>query len=108
MIVWIDPSECDAPHRVSHEDKLVELANEFVARGWGVNYPVLIGYMLDGRLQLLSGTHRHKAAEMAGIRLPVIVRNYDDVRSAWGTDAWAEIMDAPSVRDCFLTLESAP
>ena len=105
MMIWIDPDRCDPPHRVSHGDKLVDLANEFVERGWGENYPALIGYMLEGRLQLLSGTHRHKAAEMAGIRLPVIVRDYDDVSRAWGTEAWADIMDAPSVR--LLTLESA-
>lgn len=97
---FLHPLTCDPPHRISHEEKLADLADEFVTNGWSPEHPVLIGYVLDGRVQLLSGTHRHAAANYACIALPVLLRPYAEIEQAWGTEHWAEIMTAPLLREC--------
>lgn len=95
----IDHRLCDPPHRVTHEDKLIELANEFAVNGWSRDHPVLVGYVLEGRIQLLSGSHRFAAARMNNLPVPVLVWPYEAVKDAWGTEGWAGIMDAPLLRE---------
>lgn len=61
--------------------------------------PALVGYPLDGRIQLLSGTHRHLAAKQAGILLPVTLWLRSDVEKMWGTDLWPTVIKDISVRN---------
>lgn len=44
-------------------------------------------------MQALSGAHRHLAAEMADISLPVSLWLRSDVENAYGTDEWKKIME---------------
>lgn len=96
-LMWLDPSRCDPPHRPVREEQVVDLANAFLS-GWGANKPALVGYEMNGRIQLLSGSHRHAASLLAGIRIPVVLKPLAVVESAWGDlDAWAEVMRDESV-----------
>lgn len=94
MILWLDPKSLLAPHRVNRPEDVDALAEAF-EHGWDLNCPALIGYEWEGRIQLLSGTHRRAAAIQAGILVPVVIRSREAVEMAWGTDDWAEIMAAP-------------
>jgi ParB-like chromosome segregation protein Spo0J len=93
-ITLITPALLTPPHRVSHPEKLAELAERFVERGWGENQEALVGYPIDGSIQLLSGTHRHGAALLAGLEaIPVVVRAREEVEAAFGDlGAWRGIM----------------
>ena len=86
MIQWLPPSSCFPPHRVTHPDKAAELEAAFRDAGWDLRRPVLVGYPVpgEGRIQLLSGSHRWAAAERAGIQIPVRIVPYSRVRSSWG------------------------
>jgi hypothetical protein len=100
---WADPSDCDPPHGLDLTDgsrdslKVEALEAEFRAAGFGEDFPALVGYVLDGRVQLLSGTHRHEAARRAGVRLPVTLWLRSDVEGAWGREEeWAKLIaDVP-------------
>lgn len=59
----------------------------------------LVGYPLDGKIQLLSGTHRHRAAELAGIQLPVTLWLRSDVERLWGTPDWKKLIEDIPVRE---------
>lgn len=91
MFVWLDPSDCDPPHSLdlspgSRDSYKVEWLTEAFARdGFDPDEPVLVGYPLHGRVQLLTGTHRHEAARRAGIRLPVRLILRSVWSAAWGT-----------------------
>lgn len=66
--VWVDASDCDPPHGLDldweHDAvKVKYLEEEFRTNGFNLDAPALVGYILNGRIQLLSGTHRHMAAE---------------------------------------------
>lgn len=107
-LVWIDPEECDAPHGLDmsnpHDFNKVEaLREDFIKEGFNKDYPALVGYPLNGRIQLLSGTHRHLAAKQAGIKLPVTLWLRSDVEETWGTDWWDKtIQDIPVKElECF-------
>jgi hypothetical protein len=78
------------PHRITHPDKLYDFAEKFIVDGWGEQQEALVGYPLDGKIQLLSGTHRHAAAILAELsRIPVIVKPIKDVKDAFGDlDKW--------------------
>lgn len=90
---WLDTRDCDPPHGVSHPDHVIELANQFDHAGWDHNRPALIGYPWEGRIQLLSGSHRWIAAGLAGILIPVLVVPLEVVQQAWGDlPAWAQLM----------------
>ena len=54
----------------------------------------LIGYWSGLDLQLLSGTHRHGAALIAGLdRIPVVIKPREDVEAAVGDlELWREVM----------------
>lgn len=97
MIKWIQWDACDPPHRVTHYSKLAELVKSFAAKGW--NGQALIAYPFEGRLQLLSGSHRHEAARLVDIRIPVILHSYEFIKHLWGTDLWIDLMNnAPVAR----------
>lgn len=92
----INPKDCIPPHRVSYPNKVIDLANKFVKKGWGKYHLPLIGYYINKKLQLLSGTHRHAAAIMAGLdRIPVLIRGIKEVKDAYGNlKKWEKLMDA--------------
>ena len=97
-LVWVDPDDCNPPHSLDltseHDLLKVEfLQNEFETNGFDLNMPALVGYPLDGRIQLLSGTHRHLAAKLAKIKLPITLWLRSDVESTWGTDLWPRTIE---------------
>ena len=94
---WLHPGDCIPPHGLDmqwkHDSEKVEkLAQAFGLYGFDVTKPALVGYPLDGRVQLLSGTHRHAAAERTGVLLPVTIWLNSDVRKMWGTPLWDEVI----------------
>jgi hypothetical protein len=90
VVVWMDARDLDPPHGLDmgsrHDREKVEaLCTNFrFDGGFDREYPALVGYVRDGRVQLLSGTHRHRAALMAGVQLPVTLWRGSDVERALG------------------------
>lgn len=105
MITWLHPDDCDPPHGLNLSPgsrdsiKVAWLTEAFERNGFDKKYPALVGYPLEGRVQLLSGTHRHTAAKRAGILLPVtmFLRRY--VEAYWGTDNWIRVLEDIAVED---------
>lgn len=103
--IWVDPTDCDPPHGLdlepgSRDSLKVEMLTEaFAKNGFDPNEPALVGYPLNGRIQLLSGTHRHTAAIRAGIKLPVTMKLRSIVAAAWGTAAWDKLIEDIPVKD---------
>ncbi len=95
-VTWVDPSECQPPHRVTHPEKFWELLREFQSSGWDVSHPCLVGYWFEGSIQLISGSHRWAAANQADIPIPVIIYPYELLWEIWGTDEWLGILRAPN------------
>ncbi len=101
QMVWVNAEDCDPPHGLDmssdHDALKVELFTATFAKyGFDKNFPALVGYPLDGRIQLLSGTHRHMAAKLAGIKLPVTLWLRSDIEARWGTELWDQtIADIP-------------
>lgn len=97
------PEDCDPPHGLdltpgSRDSLKVEsLTEAFIEHGFDKNEPALVGYPLNGRIQLLSGTHRHEAAKRAGIMLPIKMHLRSVVEASWGLPEWLEklIVDVP-------------
>ncbi len=110
MITWLNPNDCDPPHgldlRRGSKDfkKVAELYMAFVSDGFDKSKSALVGYPLGGRVQLLSGTHRHTAAYQAGILLPVTLFLRSYVEAYWGTSKWQKLMVDISVTDLENTL----
>lgn len=108
--ILVHPDDCDPPHGLDLEPgtrdslKVEYLTECFSTVGFDPNEPALVGYPKDGRIQLLSGTHRHTAAKRAGILLPVTLKLRSVVEAAWGTDAWTDLIKDIPVRE----LEYAP
>ncbi len=108
--VLLHPDDCDPPHGLDMYPgsrdwmKVERLKQAFIGQGFDPNEPALVGYPRDGRVQLLSGTHRHLAAKQAGIALPVTLKLRSVVEAAWGTDAWDDLIKDVPVKD----LEMAP
>jgi len=75
------------------------LYNAFVKDGFDTSKSALVGYPLNGRIQLLSGTHRHTAAKMAGIKLPVTLWLRSDVEKTWGTELWPKTTEDIPVKE---------
>lgn len=94
--VWLSPLDCSPPHRVTHPEKFSELITEFCARGWDESNPRLLGYFWpeDGRVQLISGSHRWAAALCAEIDIPVDVYPFEFIQEIWGTQRWLELLAA--------------
>ena len=102
MVIWISPSTCFPPHKVTHPERVKSLMNDFYEFGWWGE--PLVGYftwdMPTGTYgcQLLSGAHRWSAAYETGVRIPVFVRDEVEVEEAWGdVEKWQKIMDVMSV-----------
>ena len=104
LVTWLHPTDCIPPHGLDmtspHDYLKVEMLYEaFVTSGFDKKKPALVGYPLDGKVQLLSGTHRHRAALMADIELPVTIWLQSDIIDKWGTDEWKRVMaDVPLYR----------
>lgn len=98
LYIWVDPTDCDPPHGLdltpgSRDSLKVEKLQEaFIQNGFDLSEPCLVGYPCDGRIQLLSGTHRHEAALRAGIKLPVHFVLRSVVEALWGTDEWPNVI----------------
>jgi ParB/Sulfiredoxin domain len=105
----LDPDDCEPPHSLDlspgsrDEIKVMELANVFEEHGFDPNYPALVGYPKDGRVQLLSGTHRHEAAKWSNIKLPVMMLLRSTVEATWGTPEWKKLISDIPVKDLELT-----
>jgi hypothetical protein len=101
IVLWVDPNDCAAPHSLDMDsardaNKVGNLRQQFEKHGFDVNYPALVGYPLDGKIQLLSGTHRHLAAKQANVPLPVTLWLRSDIERMWGTELWdTAIQDIP-------------
>lgn len=94
LVIWVDPADCDPPHEVRKQERLYPLIEEFSSKGFDKSKPALIGYVLKGRIQLLSGTHRHKSAEITGIKIPVTLWRGDDIDQNWGQlEEWRRVME---------------
>ena len=93
-IQLLSPDECMPPHSAKREEVVVSLANYFYNKGWGRGFPALLGYPWEGKIQLLSGSHRWAAAKMAGLeKVPVLVYPYETIDKAWGhSELWRELM----------------
>jgi len=98
VVTWVDPADCDPPHGLDltmprHFNKVNMLVAAFLERGFDTSYSALVAYPLNGRLQLLSGTHRHEAAKRAGIKLPLTIWLRTDIETTWGhLDEWRRVM----------------
>lgn len=90
---WLDAAACDPPHRVTHAEKFDAIAASLAASGWKPDEPVLLGYEREGRVQLITGSHRHAAARALRLPLPVLIRH--DVDALWGTDGWVRMIAQP-------------
>lgn len=103
--IWVDPDDCDPPHGLDLEPgsrdsiKVEWLTEAFSKNGFDRKMPALVGYPLNGRIQLASGTHRHTAAKRAGIQLPVKMTLRSDVEAMWGTPAWEKFIEDISVEN---------
>jgi hypothetical protein len=73
--------------------KVSSLYHDFKTLGFNIRMPALVGYPLNGKIQLLSGTHRHLAAQQAGILLPVTIWLRSDIESLWGTEEWTRVIE---------------
>jgi hypothetical protein len=108
--VLLHPDDCDPPHKLdlsegSRDSLKVEwLERMFREDGFSHEHSALIGYPLNGKIQLVSGTHRHEAARRAGILLPVTLTLRSDVEAYWGTEAWIDFIQDVAVKN----LELAP
>jgi len=90
---WLDPTICDPPHSVSRPEQVEALFEEFSQLGWDLLQPALVGYRLGDRVQLLSGSHRHAAALLARIEIPVVIYPLTTIQHAWGNlDWWVHLM----------------
>jgi len=104
LLAWMEPDDCIPPHRVGHFDKFDELTEIFLKKegGWDLNEPVLIGYPFEGRIQLLSGSHRWAAAKKAGIKIPVLVRQRSKIEEVFGNlDEWEKVMRSVPAKETF-------
>lgn len=105
LFIWVDPEDCEPPHGLdlepgSRDSLKVEMLQEaFEKEGFDMSEPCLIGYPNEGRIQLLSGTHRHEAARRAGIKLPVHLVLRSVVEALWGTEEWPNVIKDVPVRD---------
>lgn len=98
VVLFLDPQDCDPPHGLdlsSEHDwqKCKMLAEAFMEKGFDFSKSALVGYPYNGRIQLLSGTHRHQAALWTGTKLPVTPWLRSDVEMSWGLlEKWLRVM----------------
>ncbi len=104
VLVWVNPQDCIAPHGLDMDadrdaNKVAHLRQQFEENGFDTNYPALVGYPLNDKIQLLSGTHRHMAARQANILLPVTLWLRSDIERMWGTELWDKAIQDIPVKD---------
>lgn len=105
VVLWVDPNDCDPPHGLNlttaHDaDKVAMLAEAFESTGYDKRQSALIGYPKDGRIQLLSGTHRHEAAKRTNTKVPVVLWLRSSIEEAWGElDDWMRVMKDVAVSE---------
>jgi hypothetical protein len=104
IVLWVDPNDCIAPHSLDMNsardaNKVENLRQQFEKNGFDINHSALVGYPLDGKIQLLSGTHRHLAAKQANVALPVTLWLRSDIERMWGTDLWDKAIQDIPVKD---------
>jgi hypothetical protein len=91
--VDLDPPHGLDPHSERDQKKVGMLLRAFALKGFNPAMPALVGYPNGkGRVQLLSGTHRHMAAMMLNMSLPVTIWPRAYVECAWGTEYWQTII----------------
>jgi ParB-like chromosome segregation protein Spo0J len=91
-LIMLHPDDCDPPH-AADDAKMRVFVEKFEKAGFDPEHPAVIGYPFNGRIQLLSGSHRHAAAKRLGLKLPVTLWLSSDVEKAWGDlEEWAKIM----------------
>lgn len=100
LIVWLDAEDCDPPHGLDMESehdlyKVIDLGNDFlIYGGFDCSKSALVGYVKAGRVQLLSGTHRHMAALNTDTKLPVVLWLGSDIEKAWGDlEKWRKVIE---------------
>ena len=95
----LSSDDCNPPHGLnmnpgsSDSIKVDYLVNSFLSQDGFGQFPALIGYPLNGKIQLLSGTHRHMAAKITKTLLPVSIFLRSYIEAYWGTDKWSNIME---------------
>ena len=88
----LSPQLCDPPHRITHLEKVCDICRSLAVNGWVGDQ--LVGYLLDGRIQLINGSHRWAAAKELGIHIPVVVVSYAYVQDIWGDlDKWQQLLE---------------
>ncbi len=103
--VLLHPTDCIPPHGLvlepgsRDEIKCSKLAEAFAQNGFDPNEPALVGYPSDGKIQLLSGTHRHESARRVNMMLPVHIIPRAYVEAYWGTDKWNEVIADIPIKD---------
>lgn len=98
-ITWLGTDQLDPPHRVTHPEHADALTADMARVGWRMGAPACLGYDLNGRVQLISGSHRWEACRRLGRLMPVVVMPYAEVAALWGTDAWVSmVLNPPAVR----------
>ena len=104
LYVWVNPQDCDPPHSLdlssAHDwKKVAQLVEAFELAGFDKTKSALVGYPLNGKIQLLSGTHRHAAALATNTQLPVKIVLRSDVEDKWGTHEWSTLIADVPVND---------
>lgn len=104
-MLYVSPYDCLPPHGLdmtggSDPERVETLYLDFVAAGgFSPGHPALIGYPYNGKIQLLSGTHRLEAAKRANVDIPLVLWLRSDVEAAWGDlDKWRIIMEDVPIR----------
>ena len=99
LVKWMSAEDLDPPHGLDmsspHDYEKVEmLEKKFREEGFDKKYPALIGYPLNGKVQLLSGTHRHAAATRSGAKLPIVMWLRSDIEASWGElEKWRKVIE---------------
>lgn len=92
-IHWINPDKCLAPHSISRPEEVADLVEDFAENGWDTKQSLLVGYTIGDKIQLINGTHRHAAATILKLEVPVMIYSESEVWNAWGDlNKWAEIL----------------
>ena len=98
LVIWVVPEDCDPPH--AYDPAKADRITAELEAGFDRNRPALLGYPSGGRIQLLSGTHRHEAARRLGLKIPVTLYLGSTVEGAWGNvDEWLRLMRDRSVEE---------
>ena len=97
-IDWLDPKQCDPPHRVTHRDRFRALVESLERDGWRTGEPACLGYRREtGRVQLVSGSHRWAACRVLRRRIPVAVVSERQAYAWWGTASWVGWLRQPPI-----------